>query len=416
VRVETDGRLECIEGPTAVGWAAEPGGATERVSLDMYIDHRLVAKTVADLPRADLAREGIGDGAHAFRVGIPTWLRDGGVHSISVVVPPVGVTLRAARGWEARNRTAPDETRFTWAWHDTELPLLPGSRVLGSHDGWSFPCDDAFGSIEQMLGGLTLTLPELDRYRVLIDHRAGKLAAAGIPYVVAIVPAKAAVHPDRLPEGSPPLGPPELARQLLAALAGGRASVIDLLPPLADAARAGRQLYYKRDAGWNYEGAVIAAAALLEEVRNAGVVAGELDPEAIPWLQESFVGGLAGRPAVTLQDGRFHSVASTNAAEAASRPDEQAIGVRRAAAPEGLAERLPNWSVIEHPATIKGSCAIVLHDEGGRRLMPFLGACFSRSVWVPQGALDAELIQAARPTVVIQVLDEPQLVRVPYID
>ena len=56
----------------------------------------------------------------------------------------------------------------------------------------------------------------------------------------------------------------------------------------------------------------------------------------------------------------------------------------------------------------------MLRDEGGRRLEPFVAAAFSRSVWVPGRALDAELIEAVRPAVVLPVLDESLLVRVPY--
>lgn len=113
-RARADGRLESIEGGVVVGWAANPGDPQYRVPVQLHIDGRPAAQSVADLPRADLASEGFGDGAHAFRIELPGWARDGAEHSISVVAAPSGQTLPVARGWEGRNRSAPDGTRFTF--------------------------------------------------------------------------------------------------------------------------------------------------------------------------------------------------------------------------------------------------------------------------------------------------------------
>jgi SAM-dependent methyltransferase len=411
---QTDGRLESIEGDSAIGWAANPRAPEERLSLDLYVDHKLVAKTVADLPRADLAREGIGDGAHAFRVGLPSWVRDGRQHSISVVIAALGATLPPARAWEQRNRGLPDHTEFVWARYDPRLPPLPSARVLAGRDGWAFPCDDAVGSIEQMLGHLTLTEPELADYRALIQGRAQDLAEVGIRYIFAIAPAKASVHPERLPESSPALGPPQLGRQLLDSLTGAAVTSPDLLEPLVQAARSERQLYYKRDPDWNYEGALIAAQRLLSAACELDVAG--INPEigAITWLDKRFEGALAGRPAVGLQNGRLRALPPTGFSEVARLPDEQALGIRRVAVPEALKDRESDLVAIENPARPGGPSALVLHDPGGRRLLPFVGAAFPRSVWVSTRHLDPRLIEASRPTVVLQVLDESLLVRVPY--
>jgi SAM-dependent methyltransferase len=411
---ETDGRLESIEGGSVVGWAANPRAPEDRLSLDLYVDHKLVGKTVADMPRADLAREGIGDGAHAFRVELPSWIRDGRQHSISVVIASRGSTLPLARGWEQRNRALPDRTEFAWARHDPSFPPLPAARVLAGRDGWAFPCDDAVGSIEQMLGQLTLTGPELRDYRALLERRAHELGVVGIPYIFAVAPAKASVHPERLPESSPTLGSPKLARQLLESLAGAAVTSVDLLGPLIEAARSGRQLYYKRDPDWNYDGALIAAQHVLTKIRELEIAGIEPDLGAVAWLEESIEGALAGRPAVELRGGLLQPVLPTGSLEATRRPDERALGIRRVAVPKALRDRDSEVIVVENPTRLDGPSALVLHDPGGRRLLPFLAAAFSRSVWVSERRPDPMLIEASRPTVVLQVLDESLLVHVPY--
>jgi hypothetical protein len=373
-----------------------------------------VAKTVADLPRSDLASVGVGDGAHALRIDLPRWLRDGRQHSISLVAPSLGITLPIASGWHSRNRAAPDGTAFAWARHDAAAPPLPSARVLAGTDGWAFPCDDAVGTIEQMLGRLTLTDPELHRYRALIAGAAGQLAELGVPYFVAIAPAKAAVHPERLPVSSPPLAAPRLRAQMLSALAGSGANVIDLLAPMSAAAQSGRQLYYKRDSHWNYEGALIAARTILDVIRSAGVAAGQLPDGDIRWLAETVEGDLAGMPAVALDDGLFTPAQPTGAAEPGLRPDEQALRIRRVDPPPHLVARDSAAAVAQTAGDGNGPRLLVVHDLSGQRLLPFLAACFASSSWLGRRALDADLIASERPSVVVQVLDEPELVRVPH--
>jgi SAM-dependent methyltransferase len=410
----TDGRLEAIEGQAAVGWAADHARPGRRVSVDVYVDHKLIGKTVADLPRADLASEGFGDGEHGFGLGLPDWLLDGQQHTIPVMSGSRRATLPPARGWAQRNRAVPDGTRFAWTAHDPTLPPVPTTRVLAGREGWAFPCDDAVGSIEQMLGRLCLTDTDLDDFRAAFEQRSGELAALGIPYVVAIAPTKASVHPERLPDSSPMLGSPTLARQLNEALEGAGIRCVDLLSRLRKAAQTGRQLYYKLDPDWNYEGALIAAQGVIEAISKTGVAVEALDTESVVWVSERFQGLLAGRPAVALQDGQLVGEPPTAAFETARRPDEAELGLRRAPAPEVLTPGGPVPNLIERPESMDRPSALVLHDPCGRHLEPFLGACFSRSMWVPGRRSHPAVIEAIRPAVVIQILDESRTVQVPY--
>jgi hypothetical protein len=56
------------------GWAFEPANPTERVVVELRLDGRTLATTVADRHRPDLVRAGIGDAFHGFRFALkPGW-------------------------------------------------------------------------------------------------------------------------------------------------------------------------------------------------------------------------------------------------------------------------------------------------------------------------------------------------------
>jgi hypothetical protein len=407
---EIDGRLDALDASCVVGWAADRSDLGARLSVDLLIDHKLVAKTVADLPRPDLAREGIGDGAHAFRFELPDWVLDGREHTISVLVPAFGMTVAPAHGWAQRSLALPSRTGFAWARHDPDLAPLPTGRVLAGRDGWAFSCDDAVGTLEQLLGRLALTAPDLQCWRTVLERSSRELAALGIPYLVAIVPSKAAVHPERLPPSSPPVGPPKLARQLIEAVSDGDPHVADLLPPLLDAARAGAQQYYKRDTELNYNGAWTVARTLINAIQQRNVAVRELQPDAVRIKQEALVGTLSGKPAVALDDGRLRLVPATSAPEVARLPNEDALMLDRG--PQTATAAAQKTTIIESRAD--RPTALIVHDRHARVLAPFLAVTFGRSVWTAGRAIEPELIEQHHPSVVVQVLDESQLVRVPY--
>jgi SAM-dependent methyltransferase len=404
--LEPDGRLEEISTGEIIGWAADLAAPGRRLSVDVFVDHKLVRKALAHLPRDDLAREGIGDGGHGYSCELPPWVRDGAQHSISVVIPSVAHTLPVAALWAEHDRVVSDGTRFVWVRHDPSLPGLEARNVIVGADGWNFPCDDAVGSIEQMLGELCLTEEDLGLHRASLEHRARRLSELGIPYRVAIVPAKATIYPQRLPSSSPPLGGLRSGRQLLDELSGGDVMAIDLATPLCEQAETGEQLYHRRDQHWNHAGALIAAQALIQAMRAAGVQVDAIEPATIRWTQQRLDGDLAGRPGVAVHGGRLQPVASVASPEVTACPDEAALGLVRTQDPAG--------SVVDCPGRGQAPRAVVFHDTSGEWLIPFLGAAFSHSVWLARGPIDAPLIERERPDVVLEVIEEWGLVRGSY--
>lgn len=60
------GHIDAVEGARIFGWAWDPAKPQHRVEVKIFAADRLLATTIADKPRIDLRRNGVGDGAHAF--------------------------------------------------------------------------------------------------------------------------------------------------------------------------------------------------------------------------------------------------------------------------------------------------------------------------------------------------------------
>jgi hypothetical protein len=73
---EVVGYVEAVTVDRILGWAWAPASAELRAAVELRLGDTVVANTVADLPRADLAASGIGDGRHAYDIEIPPEIRD----------------------------------------------------------------------------------------------------------------------------------------------------------------------------------------------------------------------------------------------------------------------------------------------------------------------------------------------------
>lgn len=70
--------LGFVEARTAdriLGWAWDPAEPDARLKVALMDGDTVLAETLADRPREDLARNGVGDGAHAFDIALPERLR-----------------------------------------------------------------------------------------------------------------------------------------------------------------------------------------------------------------------------------------------------------------------------------------------------------------------------------------------------
>lgn len=78
------GRLEGASCAQVAGWAWDPMFPNSPTSVDVLADGRYLATVPADQYRADLQAAGRGDGRHGFVWPLPSALRDGRAHRITV--------------------------------------------------------------------------------------------------------------------------------------------------------------------------------------------------------------------------------------------------------------------------------------------------------------------------------------------
>ena len=70
------GYVEATTPTQILGWAWSPASPDARLTIDAYLEDAVVATAIADRPRDDLARNGIGDGTYAFAVDLPDMVGD----------------------------------------------------------------------------------------------------------------------------------------------------------------------------------------------------------------------------------------------------------------------------------------------------------------------------------------------------
>jgi hypothetical protein len=70
-KAQLQGRVDAIEGQRLFGWVWDRAHPTERLQVRVMLNEQTVASTIADMPRVDLRRNGIGDGGYAFELELP---------------------------------------------------------------------------------------------------------------------------------------------------------------------------------------------------------------------------------------------------------------------------------------------------------------------------------------------------------
>src|SRR5262249_2981494 len=153
------------------------------------------------------AEAATGDALHGFEVDLPVRVFDGERHQLWVRVPESGRVLDWPPSWRSRG-TAADGTRFV-----VGCDRRIGPFALAGVAGWAFLVGAGNGTLGQLLGDLTPTAGDLERYVAVLTERQRRLAELDIPYVFAIAPSKESIHPEYLPRCSPQLGPPVLGSQ-----------------------------------------------------------------------------------------------------------------------------------------------------------------------------------------------------------
>ena len=421
---QVDGRVETLQGRRLFGWAFDHSDRARKVPLNVYVDNKLIRKTVADRRRDDLAQAGIGDGAHGFEVELPRRLWDRPNLRLEICTPHPAHTLPWAAGTAELGSSLPPTAVFKPMRHDPPPEGLPEPRALVGRDGWLFLCDDANGSLDQLLGDLTLNEEDIEHYRLVLWRRHEALAALGIPYLFLVVPAKESIYAEMLPTGLPIGHGAKPLDQILEAVSGHpHPAPIDIRARLRARAASGDPLYYRQDAHWNYRGAWIAAQAIADHARAAGVALHPDYGRNLSWITTEFErGDIAEKEQVDWLDGRLLTRPAEEQVpsepEQELRPDPWKLPQPTwPAVPDDLQISTTRPTVVLETVTEEPRPrAFVYCDSFTRWLRPYMLDMFSWSAHLWSSSIDIELIRRHRPDVVIQTMAERFLVHPPYQD
>lgn len=87
---DLQGYIDAIEQGRAYGWAFDRAHPDARLRIELRLNDRLIAETIANRARPDLAAGGVGDGACAFEAAIEGERGDGDNLTVVAVNPATG--------------------------------------------------------------------------------------------------------------------------------------------------------------------------------------------------------------------------------------------------------------------------------------------------------------------------------------
>jgi Glycosyltransferase 61 len=122
------GCLESVADGSALGWAYDPRSPRQRLAVEVLVDGEIVAETIADLPRASLADEGMGDGRHGFVVELPSHLCDEDAHVISLRLL-TGERLPVGHAFTTTSSDASEWARTTFVGAHANVAPSPTATV-----------------------------------------------------------------------------------------------------------------------------------------------------------------------------------------------------------------------------------------------------------------------------------------------
>ena len=150
------------------------------------------------------------------------------------------------------------------------LHVSPVAKVLMGRDGWLYFRGEDEQAIDRDYRGLVPYPPEQPAQIAReLKHRRDLLHERGIPYFVLVVPDKATMYPEHLPQWVKRAPVTRLDRLFAALSAYPDLEAIDARALLAHAKSRGVQVYYRTDSHWNYGGATAVYDGLIERIRRA---------------------------------------------------------------------------------------------------------------------------------------------------
>lgn len=282
------------------------------------------------------------------------------------------------------------------------LRIPPSSEILVGSEGWLYLGGDT--ALETFQARDPFTERELDAWEQLLLERHERVTARGAHLVVAFIPEKQTIYPERMPPVPRGAGPARLAQIQERLRARAPYEVVDLAAVLRE--RRQQELYTWGDTHWTELGALHAARAILEAAsrRVPGVRVPGLDDygfhRTAPKDQDLLrLAGLSGRQRTPRQLLMLRW------------PRCAAIGPPPAPKPwKNLPPAYQPWAFECCDAT-QAPRALMFHDSFGPIIAPFLAESFSRLAMLRHGnyPMSDQVLELERPDVVLYLVAERHL-------
>jgi hypothetical protein len=403
-----EGRLQGIAGGAVIGWVWDPEDSHRHVPVAVVVDGEIAAEGCAEIQRADLLEQGIGDGGHGFLVRLPELLQTPARHKLLVLAGSERAPLLPSPSfWQ--------EPAADGSWSDVVFepggslsaavlppPERPRSEALVEADGWLYSLED-----EQL--GLAGGEERLEQLVELLSANASRCRELGIDYVPALVPSKRTVL----------LAAGQDQREWVAALVArlrdlDHVELLDLLGVLRDAARHGAP-YHRTDADWNDRGAFFVARALLKEAHKrepalCPPALADLHLRAVP----AYRGALADATRVRRAAEGLIPCERDVESEAGVAIDPSRLHALRMPIEQHLAQAAPlHLRVYARPECDEQARVAVVGDAAALSLVPWLAERTRRTTFFWADALPLVALELELPRIVFQLVRETDLVNPP---
>jgi hypothetical protein len=249
--------------------------------------------------------------------------------------------------------------------------------------------------MRQQRGELLFSEIQLRDWRMLLEQRVDWLGLRGVTYHFLVPPNPHSVYPDKLPRPVA-AGTPRPVTQLIRYLKDVQSDAPLLYPLDQLIERRDEPIYVKTGTHWTELGAFIAYEPLMDSIGESKQVRRLVENE-IAFRQAVGPGGLGRKlepPEVSTH------VFGTPRDTAAKLTLDNRVYLR------GLR--------MEYECPAAGnSVGLVFGDSFAHTMLHFLAESFGRTVFAHLPTLDRELVAEVRPDVVVSILNERFLIRVP---
>ena len=181
---EVTGFVEAVTTDRMLGWTWVPRAPGLRAVVELRLGDEVVAEAVADRSREDLARNGVGDGCHAFELAIPESLqgRAGELSVFARAGDREPVALRAPPAAEALSDQIGQVLRSLEALMGSQRVLHRNLQVVLTQPP-EMGAEGAAALVRsaEMQAALADQISAVERFVVRLDERLAALPSADAP-------------------------------------------------------------------------------------------------------------------------------------------------------------------------------------------------------------------------------------------